>query len=108
MSNYRFPSKPAKISNVLQAAMRAYRIDKKILQYNFVLNWKEIVGEELSEICKPQSISGETLFISVPSSAWAQELSFQSRIILGRLQKYLNDGQKVSEVRFRVETPKAS
>lgn len=88
---------------MLQATLRAYRIDKKILQYNFVLNWKDIVGPELADLCQPQGISGETLFIAVPSSAWAQELSFQSRIILGRLQKYLNDGQKITAIKFRVE-----
>ena len=104
MSNYRPESKPAKISNVLQATLRKYRLDQKILQYNFVLNWSEIVGPELADICQPQGISGETLYIAVPNSAWAQELSFQSRIILGRLKKYLNEGQKISDLKFRVQS----
>ena len=96
--------KPTKIAGTLQQTLRRLGLEQKMINYQFCLNWSAIVGEELSELCQPESIKQNTLFVTVPSSIWAQELSMQSELILGRLKPYLNPGQQIDQVRFIVKS----
>ena len=102
--SHRFYSKPQKVDQVLRHALKAYKLDHKLIQYTFVKHWPEIVGQELTEVCQPAGIKGECLFVSVPSSVWAQELSFQKNVILGRLKPYLQKDQFISDLQFRVDS----
>jgi hypothetical protein len=61
--------------------------------------WQSIVGPRLSERALPEALNDGVLSVRVPSSTWAQELSFLSHVILERLQQ---GGHAVSKVRFRV------
>jgi Dna[CI] antecedent DciA-like protein len=61
--------------------------------------WQSIVGPRLSERALPESLNDGVLSVRVPSSTWAQELSFLSHVILERLQQ---SGHAVTKVRFRV------
>ena len=95
--------KPTKIDATLRQTLRRLGLEERMTNYQFCLNWKEIVGDELSELCQPESIKQTTLFVTVPSSAWAQELSLQSDVILGRLKPYLNPGQVINQLKFVVK-----
>jgi predicted nucleic acid-binding Zn ribbon protein len=64
--------------------------------------WQSIVGPRLSERAQPESLSDGVLSVRVPSSTWAQELSFLSHVILERLRQ---GGHAVSKLRFRVSAP---
>jgi len=66
--------------------------------------WQSIVGPRLSERALPESLNDGVLSVRVPSSTWAQELSFLSHVILERLQ---HGGHAVTKVRFRVATTSA-
>jgi hypothetical protein len=66
--------------------------------------WQGIVGVRLSERALPESLNDGVLSVRVPSSTWAQELSFLSHVILERLQQ---SGHPVTKVRFRVATTTA-
>jgi predicted nucleic acid-binding Zn ribbon protein len=93
---------PLPVEQILRRALSKYGLDNEIARYRFVLHWKEIVGEEISKIAKPECIKNRALVVRVTDSAWAQELSFQKRIILARLKKFLGKDDVVDEVLFYV------
>jgi hypothetical protein len=64
--------------------------------------WQAIVGPRLSERALPESLNDGLLCVRVPSSTWAQELSFLSHVILERLRQ---SGHSVTKLRFRVAAP---
>lgn len=70
------------------------------------LTWRDVVGNDVARRSSPRSAQGSTLFVTVSSSAWAQELSLLSDTILARLRKL---GFRLTSLRFNVgvvELPK--
>ena len=104
---YRAKTTPQKAQGILSAALRKHGLDEKIARYNFVLHWAEIVGDELAQVCSPSGITAGVLFVKVPSSVWAQELSFQKSVLINRLNRFLIENQEgteqIKDIRFAVE-----
>lgn len=105
---YACPGRPKKIrqptavSQVLAQALRNYGLEQGIARYRFVLHWSEIVGPEIAQRSKPETLRNGRLTVKVTDSNWAQELSFQAPLIIKRLQRFLADDQVVKELFFRV------
>lgn len=93
---------PERIQSILSLALRKSGLDRDIARYNFVLHWKEIVGEDVAERTRPECFRNGALVVRVADSAWAQELSFQKESILKRLKKFMGDPCDVSDVQFYV------
>lgn len=64
--------------------------------------WRGVVGPRLAERAILESVSDGVLTVRVPSSTWAQELSFLSHVVIERLQ---GNGHAVNKIRFRVAAP---
>lgn len=90
------------VKSVLAKALARKGLEKKVERYAFILYWKEIVGESLAIICKPECLSRNTLVIRVLNSGWAQEISFMKPVLLQRLSAYLPPGDVVDDITFRV------
>lgn len=90
------------IKSILAKALAHKGLEKKISRYEFVLHWREIVGEGFDIVCKPECLSRNTLIVRVINSGWAQELGFQKPMILERLAQFLPAGERVNEMMFRV------
>ncbi len=90
------------VKDTLAIALRKFGLEKEIARYQFVLSWKEIVGEEIAKRSKPECIRGNALVVRVKDSIWAQELTFQKELILKRLKPYMNSDDIVEDVRFCV------
>ena len=100
--NIGYRAAPSLLRGVLGQALKKFGLDKDIARYQFILYWKEIVGEGLAQYTKPDCIRNGSLVVRVQNNALAQELSFQKQVILSRLKKYLDDGETVNDVRFYV------
>lgn len=61
--------------------------------------WQDVVGRRIAARSRPESIDRGTLFVTVASSSWAQELSLLSETILERLAERK---KPVQALRFRV------
>lgn len=92
------------IESVLKGALRQCGLDQDIARYRFVTHWSEIVGESIAERTRPECIRQGQLVVRVLDSVWAQELSFRRDAILKRLQRFLDSGEIVSDIRFYVGT----
>ncbi len=93
---------PLAIEGILAKTLKGLGIDRDITRYQFVLHWPEIVGEDIAKRTRAECIRGNSLVVRVCNSVWAQELSFQSTVILKRLQQFLKHDQKVDEIVFYV------
>jgi predicted nucleic acid-binding Zn ribbon protein len=90
------------VRGILSKALAYKGLDKKVERYEFILHWREIVGDKIADIAKPEYISRRALIVSVKHSAWAQELNFMKPVLLQKLAPYLNNGDIVSDMVFRV------
>ncbi len=61
--------------------------------------WRDAVGARIAERALPISLEGGVLLLRVPSSVWANELSFLAEEVCARL---LERGVLARELRFRV------
>ena len=93
---------PQAAQEILRSALRTVGIDREMARYNFVLKWHEIVGEKLAMITRPECLRQDTLVVRVKDSTWAQELSFLKPMILKRLAKYVEPGDRINDVMFYV------
>ncbi|MBX7138909.1 MAG: DUF721 domain-containing protein [Oligoflexia bacterium] len=95
-------AKPSSVEAVLRQALRKFGIDQELTKYKFVLHWPEIVGQDIADRTKPESLAHGVLSVRVVDSVWAQELGFHKQAILKRLKRYLEPDQNVEDVRFFV------
>jgi hypothetical protein len=102
MQKFRAPSDLLLVKSILAKALARRGLEKKVERYEFILHWKEIVGESLAIVCKPECLSRNTLVVRVINSGWAQEIGFMKPLILQRLSKYLPAGDLVDDISFRV------
>ena len=93
---------PSEVGAVLQTALRAKGIDKDLDRYRFILEWDQIVGDEIAKRTCPECMRGSTLIVKVSDSTWAQELSFQKEVIIKRMNRICKDTAPVSDIRFVV------
>ena len=89
------------IKGILSKALAYKGLDKKIERYEFILHWREIVGERFADISKPECISRRVLIVEVKHSVWAQELAFMKPALLQKLALYLKKGDIVNDMIFR-------
>lgn len=90
------------VKGILAKALAYKGLDKKVERYEFILHWREIVGDKIADISKPEYISRRALIVTVKHSAWAQELAFQKPVLLQKLARYLKKGDIVNDMIFRI------
>ena len=90
------------LRGILGRTLQRLGLDKDLARYQFVLRWKEIVGEHIAARSRVESVRNGTLVVRVANSAWAQELSFQKHVILHRLKKIAGDEVEIDDIMFFV------
>ncbi len=86
-------------------------------QYRLGINrvflfWKEVVGNEISNIASPEIVKGDVLWLSVPDSMWMQQLHLQKVDLLAKINQRLAEESKnlagsskipaLADIRFRI------
>lgn len=90
------------VGQILAKVLRRSGLDQKLAKYQFIEFWPQIVGKAIAERAKPEAIRNKVLIVRVENSSWAQELSFQKKIIQTRLNNFLGAEQAVSDIHFYV------
>jgi hypothetical protein len=93
MAEHERSKKPAPLGQLLAASPR---LAARGVSWQ---TWREVVGLHVARRSRPAGLNGSTLFVTVTSSAWAQELSFLSRSIVQRLAAL---GHPIATLRFQV------
>ena len=92
---------PRPIADVLNhlLARRGYARIQSALQ--FELAWKQAAGEAVAADTRPGNLKRGVLEITVRNSSVLQELTFQKKQLLAKLQSQTTD-QPIRDLRFRI------
>ena len=97
---------PKIAGEVLESALAENKIKSKIKSYSALPQWKELVGDEIANVTKPDKILiGNNLIVKVLDASWLQELSMKKEEILDKLQR-LNTGAFIQDITFVASDPK--
>ena len=98
----RSKSEPQAINNILKKVLGRHDLAAKLDNYQFVLRWKQIVGDKIAAQTRPESIERGILKVRVSNSAWAQELSFHREAIIKRIKNEVPSAKDVRDLVFLV------
>jgi predicted nucleic acid-binding Zn ribbon protein len=89
------------LRDALGAYIKRSGFKRRLDQASVIPEWPELVGPKIAEVATPLSVGPDgTLFVSVASAAWMQELQLNSADILRRLGKR---GKKIRRIVWRAE-----
>ena len=83
------------IGGALKKLIKTAGLEKGIAQQKALEIWSEIVGETVSKNTEPISIEHGILNIKTTTPVWRQELQFQKKKIIEKLNKKL-----IKDIRF--------
>ncbi|GAB6062060.1 DciA family protein [Deferrisoma palaeochoriense] len=96
----REPSRPRPLGDTVRALLRTARSAAPGPAHRVWEVWDEVAGPELARRVRPLSLRGGVLVLGVPSSAWAQQITFLRQEILSRLNERLG-GSEIRAIRVR-------
>lgn len=79
------------IGEAIQKMLKKYDIDKTIHQYQALSVWNDVVGKTISKHTVPEKVLYGKLYVKVDSPVWRNELFFQKKEILDKINKKLHD-----------------
>ena len=75
-------------------------IGKKLREQDVFVLWGEAVGDRIAEVATPTHMLKGTLFVSVKTGVWRNELSMRKQEIIKRLNEILSQ-EIVRDIKFR-------
>lgn len=88
------------LSYIMDKMISNSDIGKKIRKFNIFNHWPDIVGCDIGRKTKPEKLLRQTLYISVTSSTWANELSLMSEQLIKKINDFAGESI-VKELRFK-------
>ena len=78
--------KPSSIADVLAGVLKDTGIAARIEQAGIIPEWPALVGAQIASVTVPQSITADgTMFVTVTTNAWMNELSLMEPELLRAL-----------------------
>jgi predicted nucleic acid-binding Zn ribbon protein len=88
------------IGTALEKMLKRMKIDNAVHQWRAVTMWSTIVGEPIAKHARAERVAYGKLYIAVDSPAWRNELLFQKKELLDRVNSFLNNS-KIKEIILR-------
>ena len=79
------------IGDILRNYFKDLGIEKPLKRCQAIDIWSEVVGIKLSEVTKPQRVSGGKIFVKVKNDTWRYEIEFHKQEIVHKLNHRLGD-----------------
>ncbi len=80
---------PTLLGALVQEQIQRLGLEKKILESQAVLIYKDVVGPKIAAISEAVDLRGGKLFIKVHSPTWKEELMFTRHLIAEKINKEL-------------------
>lgn len=90
------------VGPVIENLLRSYNLWQGYKQYQVVESWGQVVGPELAEVTRADSISRGVLRVSVKDSVWAYHLSMLKPRLINKLNKH-SGSKVVKDIFFKIE-----
>lgn len=90
-----------KVGPVVENILKKHNLWKGYQQYLVVVHWEELVGAELAEVTRADSISRGVLQVLVKDSVWSYHLSMLKPGLIKKLNEKAGRGV-VQEIFFKI------
>ncbi|MCD6098843.1 DUF721 domain-containing protein [bacterium] len=80
---------PEAIRDILERILKRYGLKRRVEEFETVLVWDDVVGEQVSRHAVPIKIEKGVLFVHCESASWRQEISFLKPDLIKKLNKHL-------------------
>ncbi|MBI5598738.1 MAG: DUF721 domain-containing protein [Deltaproteobacteria bacterium] len=92
--------RPASVGNVLERAFSMIGLSTKIREFKIKKLWPGIVGGAISKKTLPSRLIDTTLYVTVSSSSWMNELRFHKEDIMRKVNAAV-EGAAVEDMIFK-------
>ena len=75
------------ICSAIDELVNGLGIQKKLQEYDAVVNWEKIVGERIAQRTTAIRIQQGVLFVHVKTSTWRNELTLRKKEIIDKLNR---------------------
>ena len=87
------------IEQAIKEFLKNAGLEDGIVQQKSMEVWDEVVGEKVAKNTKPESIESGILTVKTTNPVWRQELLFQKKEIIKKINKRLKK-KTIKEIRF--------
>jgi len=87
------------VSHVLVGLIKKYNLDDQIYRIMIISEWENIVGKEISKVCKPKFIKDNILFLEAKNTVWRQELDMKCEELLNLIDNKLKNSL-INKIKF--------
>jgi hypothetical protein len=81
----------SRLKMALERSLHDLGLDKRLKAAHMVALWPKLVGPAVTKIASPAQLRNGTLFIDVADNIWIQELKFQERDLIERLNAAIGE-----------------
>src|SRR3990172_3936186 len=93
-------AEPIRLNAVIKGAFPNIGLGTLLMEHEIRKNWQLVMGDSLSRKTLPGRLRNKTLYVTVSSSAWMNELSFHKREILKKIGEIIGK-DAVTEIIFK-------
>ncbi len=80
------------IGSAMGQLLRQRGLEEALILGRITGCWDQVVGADIARQVRPHLVRGRELVVLVDHPAWATELEFAGKAVLGRLAEHLGDG----------------
>ncbi len=90
------------IGSIIGSVVDKMELSKKLRVSNIFNHWEDIVGSQIAKRSKPERLISKTLYVSVTTSTWANELSLMSEKLIEKINSFTGE-DIVKTIRFKAD-----
>ena len=90
------------IGSIIGSVVDKMEFSKKLKVSNIFNHWEDIVGPGIAKKSKPERLIRKTLYVSVTTSTWANELSLMSEKLIEKINSFTGE-DVIKTIRFKAD-----
>ncbi|MBI3788312.1 MAG: DUF721 domain-containing protein [Ignavibacteriales bacterium] len=88
------------LGEAIEELVQSLGIKKKLHEYEAVLQWEQIVGEQIAKVATATRIIKGVLFVKVKTSTWRNELTIRKPEIMKKINTTIGE-EIVNDIKFQ-------
>lgn len=88
------------LGEAIEDLVQSLGIKKKLHEYEAVLQWEQIVGEQIAKAATATRITKGVLFVKVKTSTWRNELTIRKPEIIKKINAAIGE-ETVNDIKFQ-------
>ncbi len=93
-------SRAKALGDAIEELVQNLGIKKKLREYDAVLQWEQIVGEQIAKVSTATRITKGVLFVKVKTGTWRNELTMRKPEIIKKINTTIGE-EIVGDIKFQ-------